>query len=98
MHDRAVAKVKRQLWAWGFSAKRPYASPGISYDILVEGEVRVRVFVDRKNLQEAIQSGMEVSGCDILAIVYGGKIEYRTFDGVEAKTPRMIFRRKEGGL
>jgi len=57
--------VKRQIWRMGYTAKEMIGIPGISYDLLVDGKIRLAIFNGNKDVD-----------CDMFASIRKGEKEY----------------------
>lgn len=57
--------VKKQIWRMGYAVKDMAGIPGISYDLLVDGKIRVAIFNGNKDVD-----------CDIFAAIRKGEKEY----------------------
>lgn len=65
--ENTIEKVKRKLWSFGYACKGVSKLPGLDYDLLVEGEHRVKV-ISKGDSRDSIPMTIvvaEVDGDDI---------------------------------
>jgi hypothetical protein len=81
MKETAKEKIKNQLWRMGLKVSELSGVPGIGYDLLVDGKIRVAIFEGNKNVD-----------CDIFAMINKGEKQYAVkADKLEWKKFTKIF-------
>lgn len=63
-------EVKKWLWSYGLSVKDVEEIPGVEYDLLVDGKVRVKVVAS--TIAQRDQDRV-FKDCDVLAVIVGLK-------------------------
>ena len=67
--EKAVDKVKRKLWTFGYSVKDVSGANGLQYDLIVDSKYYIKV-VKKAEDQESVPKWITV------ALVTGKKIRY----------------------
>jgi len=81
MKESAKEKIKNQIWRMGLKVNEVSGTPGINYDLLVDGNLRVAIFNGNKDID-----------CDIFAMINKGEKQYAVkADKLEWKKFTKIF-------
>lgn len=65
MKETIKEKIKNQIWRMGLKVSDLSGTPGIGYDLLVDGKIRVAIFNGNKNID-----------CDVFASIEKGEKRY----------------------
>ncbi len=68
--EKAIDKVKRKLWTFGYSVQEVSGVPGVDYDLLVDGRFQVKVALVGRGDIEAMPKRITI------AIVDNDEIRY----------------------
>ncbi len=91
MKKELKKEVQKQLWRMGKKVRDMAGTPGIEYDLLVEGSIRVCI------IQEDVDLNVMRKKCDVVAALIEGKKMYSFLSTktIGWKRPGEIFGPKE---